>query len=53
MLILKSIKNNNMKITFIGGSGFVGTRLIDILQEDSKNTYQLKNIDLQQSPFHP
>lgn len=42
-----------MKITFIGGSGFVGTRLIDILKEDSNTTYQLKNIDLQQSHFHP
>ena len=42
-----------MKITFIGGSGFVGTRLIAILKEDLKNNYQLKNIDLQQSHFHP
>lgn len=42
-----------MKITFIGGSGFVGTRLIEILKEDKVNNYQLHNIDLQQSHFHP
>lgn len=36
-----------MKIVLIGGSGFVGTRLIDLLQHD----YQLKNIDKQQSHF--
>ena len=38
-----------MKITLIGGSGFVGTRLIDLLQHD----YQLKNIDKRQSHFFP
>ena len=38
-----------MKITLIGGSGFVGTRLIDLLQHD----YQLKNIDKRQSDFFP
>ena len=38
-----------MKIALIGGSGFVGTRLIDLLQND----YQLKNIDKRQSHFFP
>lgn len=42
-----------MKITFIGGSGFVGTRLIDILKEDKTRNYQLRNIDLLNSHFHP
>ena len=41
-----------MNITFIGGSGFVGTRLIGLLKEDKSNNYQLHNIDLQQSHFH-
>lgn len=36
------------KIAVIGGSGFVGTRLIDIL----KNENQVINIDKQQSHFH-
>ena len=36
-----------MKITLIGGSGFVGTRLIDLLRHD----YQLRNIDKRQSHF--
>ena len=35
------------KITLIGGSGFVGTRLIDLLRHD----YQLGNIDKRQSHF--
>lgn len=39
-----------MKITLIGGSGFVGTRLIDLLQSED---YQLCNIDKQQSHFFP
>ena len=39
-----------MKIAMIGGSGFVGTRLIDLLKEDSKN-YECKNIDLLPSHF--
>jgi nucleoside-diphosphate-sugar epimerase len=39
-----------MKITIIGGSGFVGTRLIDILK---KSDFQLQNIDKKQSVFHP
>lgn len=38
-----------MKITLIGGSGFVGTRLIDLLRHD----YQLRNIDKRQSHFFP
>lgn len=38
-----------MLITLIGGSGFVGTRLIDLLKEDQN--YVLKNIDLEQSHF--
>lgn len=42
-----------MNITFIGGSGFVGTRLIELLKEDKNNNYQQRNIDLLQSHFHP
>lgn len=42
-----------MEITFIGGSGFVGTRLIELLKEDSTNYSKIKNIDLLQSHFHP
>ena len=38
-----------MKISLIGGSGFVGTRLLDLLKDNSE--YELKNIDLQQSHF--
>ena len=38
-----------MNITLIGGSGFVGTRLIDLLKEDQN--YELKNIDLEHSHF--
>ena len=38
-----------MNITLIGGSGFVGTRLIDLLKEDQN--YVLKNIDLEHSHF--
>ena len=38
-----------MKITLIGASGFVGTRLIDLLNKESK--YELKNVDLCPSPF--
>lgn len=36
-----------MKIAIIGGSGFVGSRLIDLL----KKTHTLQNIDKQSSPF--
>lgn len=36
-----------MRITLIGASGFVGTRLIDLLKDD----YQIRNIDIQPSHF--
>jgi len=39
------------KITIIGGSGFVGTRLMDYLKDDSN--YKLHNIDLLPSQFFP
>lgn len=39
-----------MKITLIGGSGFVGTRLLDVLK---KTDNLLLNIDKQQSHFFP
>lgn len=39
-----------MKIALIGASGFVGTRLLGLLDE-SKDQYELKNIDLLQSHF--
>jgi len=39
-----------MKITLIGASGFVGTRLIELLQHGN---FELKNIDKQQSHFYP
>ena len=39
-----------MKITLIGASGFVGTRLIELLKQ---NNYQCQNIDKNQSHFHP
>lgn len=38
-----------MKVTLIGGSGFVGTRLMDLLQKENK--YQIRNIDLLPSFF--
>ena len=40
-----------MNITMIGTSGFVGTRLLDLLKEST--TYTLKNIDLLPSHFFP
>lgn len=40
-----------MNITLIGGSGFVGTRLINLLKDDAN--YSLKNIDLRPSHFFP
>ncbi len=40
-----------MKVTMIGASGFVGTRLLGLLKE--AKGYELKNIDLQQSHFFP
>ncbi|MFD1771625.1 NAD-dependent epimerase/dehydratase family protein [Sphingobacterium suaedae] len=39
-----------MKIAVIGGSGFVGTRLISLLKQDS--ACEVCNIDIQQSPVH-
>lgn len=39
-----------MKIALIGASGFVGTRLIDLLSKES-DKYDLKNIDLLPSHF--
>lgn len=39
-----------MKITLIGGSGFVGTRLISLLQAES--ICEVKNIDIQNSYFY-
>ena len=41
-----------MNITLIGASGFVGTRLMGLLNESSKD-YSLRNIDKQQSHFFP
>ena len=38
-----------MKVTLIGASGFVGTRLMDLLKEQ----HQLKNADIQPSHFFP
>ncbi len=40
-----------MNITLIGGSGFVGTRLLDLLKDFPE--YKLRNIDLVQSHFFP
>ncbi len=40
-----------MNIALIGASGFVGTRLIELLKQ--RGNYQLKNIDKQQSPVYP
>jgi nucleoside-diphosphate-sugar epimerase len=39
------------KIAIIGGSGFVGTRLVELLKKDEN--VELRNIDKQQSRFHP
>lgn len=39
-----------MKITMIGASGFVGTRLLDLLKQEPEK-YQCKNIDLLPSHF--
>lgn len=38
------------KICVIGGSGFVGSRLIELLL---KNNYDVINLDKKQSPFYP
>ena len=40
-----------MNVTLIGGSGFVGTRLLDLLKDSPE--YELHNIDLVQSHFFP
>lgn len=40
-----------MNITLIGGSGFVGTRLINLLKDNSN--FNVRNIDLQPSQFFP
>ena len=40
---------SSMKIAILGGSGFVGTRLIEIL----KDNHEIVNIDLVNSPFFP
>jgi len=40
-----------MNICLVGASGFVGTRLIELLKQDSR--YQIKNIDKNNSPFYP
>ena len=39
-----------MNVIMIGASGFVGTRLIDLLKQDSEK-YSLKNVDLLPSHF--
>ena len=39
-----------MKVTMIGASGFVGTRLIDLLKNEPER-YEMKNIDLLPSLF--
>ncbi len=39
-----------MKITIIGGSGFVGTRLIELLKQTD---FEIQNVDKQQSAFYP
>ena len=41
-----------MNITLIGGSGFVGTRLLGLLDEQPEK-YTLRNIDKRQSHFFP
>lgn len=40
-----------MNITLIGGSGFVGTRLIALLKKKPQ-AYNIRNIDLEHSVFH-
>lgn len=39
----------NDKVLFIGASGFVGTRLIEI----TRNEFDVTNFDKQQSHFYP
>ena len=43
------MQKNDMKIHVIGGSGYIGTHLIELLKND--NDYALTNIDKCQSPF--
>lgn len=40
-----------MKIVIIGGSGFVGTRLIELLKQDV--SFHICNLDKQESRFYP
>ena len=40
-----------MKVVLIGASGFVGTRLMNLL--DKEDNYTLRNIDLVQNHFFP
>lgn len=40
-----------MKVAVIGGSGFIGSRLIDLIT--GTTCWEVKNIDLQQSAFFP
>lgn len=45
-----------MKVVMIGASGFVGTRLIDLLGDADRKgegRYEVKNVDLVQSHFFP
>ena len=39
----------NDKVCFVGASGFVGTRLIELVKDD----FRIKNVDKQQSHFFP
>jgi len=39
-----------MKVTLIGASGFVGTRLIELLKQSD---YEMQNVDKRQSSFYP
>lgn len=43
--------NKEMKVILIGGSGFVGTRLLGLLKVSAQ--YDLRNLDLRQSHFFP
>ena len=46
---IKDIYYIIMNITLIGGSGFVGTRLIDLLEKDER--FIIRNIDIRPSHF--
>ena len=41
-----------MRIAVIGGSGFIGTRLIELLRHEDSGDYTCKNIDIQPSHFY-